>query len=85
MENDAWKNQANLIKVARIKKGFSQSELSEKLGYKNGQFVSNIERQKCGLPSKDLAKICKILDIESEKLKKAIVGDFRNKVITYFQ
>ena len=47
-----FKNIAELIKTKRLQhpKGYSQSELSHLLGYKNGQFISNVERALCNIP-----------------------------------
>ena len=35
---------AKLIKKKRAEKKLSQGQLSFKLGYKNGQFISNVEK-----------------------------------------
>lgn len=62
---------AKLIRSKRINhsKGYSQSELSNLLGYKNGQFISNVERALCNIPLKMLGKVSEILDIPAEDLK----------------
>jgi ribosome-binding protein aMBF1 (putative translation factor) len=44
MKKREFKNIGKLVKAAREVKGLSQTQLSKELGYKNGQFVSNIER-----------------------------------------
>lgn len=68
---------AKLIRTKRINhtKGYSQSELSNLLGYKNGQFISNVERALCSIPLKMLRKVSEVLDITSEELKEAILKD----------
>jgi len=68
---------AKLIRDKRMNhpKGYSQSELSQLLGYKNGQFISNVERALCNVPLKMLGRVSEILDIEHAELKKAILDD----------
>ncbi len=68
---------AKLIRDKRMNhpKGFSQSELSQLLGYKNGQFISNVERALCNVPLKMLGRVAEILDISHEELKNAILVD----------
>jgi transcriptional regulator with XRE-family HTH domain len=72
-----FENIAKLIRTKRINhtKGYSQSELSNLLGYKNGQFISNVERALCSIPLKMLRKVSEVLDISSEELKEAILKD----------
>lgn len=72
-----FKNIAHLIRTKRLQhpKGYSQSELSNLLGYKNGQFISNVERALCNIPLKMLVRVSEVLDIDPEDLKKAILKD----------
>lgn len=66
-----------LIKEKRLAhpEKYSQSELSNVLGYKNGQFISNVERALCSIPMKMLKKVSLILNIPSAELKEAILRD----------
>jgi transcriptional regulator with XRE-family HTH domain len=57
-------------------KEYSQSELSNILGYKNGQFISNVERGLCSIPLKSLPKICQVLEINKDELKKVLLEDY---------
>lgn len=68
---------AKLIKTKRMghPKGYSQSELSNLLGYKNGQFISNVERALCNIPLKMLSRVSEILDIDPEELREVILKD----------
>lgn len=72
-----FKNIANLVKTKRIQhpKGYSQTELSNLLGYKNGQFISNIERGLCSVPLKNLSEVANVLNISSNELRDAILKD----------
>lgn len=70
-------NIAKLIRTKRINhpRGYSQSELSHLLGYKNGQFISNVERALCNVPLKMLGKVSQVLDITPGDIKTAILKD----------
>ena len=76
---------AKLIRSRRLghPKGFSQSELSHLLGYKNGQFISNVERALCNIPLKMLSKVSEILDIRPSELKEAILNDHEKTLDNY--
>jgi transcriptional regulator with XRE-family HTH domain len=83
----SFENIAKLIKNKRVNhpKGYSQSELSSLLGYKNGQFISNVERALCNVPLKMLGKVSEVLDITPEDLKRAIMSDMDNTLEDYFK
>jgi transcriptional regulator with XRE-family HTH domain len=80
-----FKNIAQLIRTKRMNhpKGYSQSELSHLLGYKNGQFISNVERALCNIPLKMLKKVSEVLDIPAEDLKAAILRDQEETLNNY--
>ena len=70
-----FNNIGNLIKEARKLKGISQADLSKELGYKNGQFVSNIERGLCSIPYEKIHLLAKVLDLHTLRIKDSIVSD----------
>ncbi len=76
----SFKNIAELIKVKRLDhpKKYSQSELSNALGYRNGQFISNVERGLCSIPLKGIHKVSEVLNIEAESVKLAILKDYED-------
>lgn len=80
-----FKNIAKLIRTKRQNhpKGYSQSELSNLLGYKNGQFISNVERALCNIPLKMLSKVSEVLDITPDELKEAILLDHEQTINNY--
>jgi hypothetical protein len=82
-----FKNIAELIKTRRLQhpKAYSQSELSHLLGYKNGQFISNVERALCNIPLKMLGKVTEVLDITPEALKEAILRDHEETLNNYLR
>jgi transcriptional regulator with XRE-family HTH domain len=83
----SFENIAKLIKTKRTQhpKGYSQSELSHLLGYKNGQFISNVERALCNIPLKMLGRVAEILDIPHTDLRDAILKDHENTLNNYLQ
>tara|TARA_Y100001970_G_C14182771_1_gene830768 strand:+ start:304 stop:738 length:435 start_codon:yes stop_codon:yes gene_type:complete len=80
-----FKSIAKLIKAKRLghPRGYSQSELSHLLGYKNGQFISNVERGLCNVPLKMLRRVSEVLGIPKEELKKAILDDHEKTLDNY--
>ena len=82
----SFKNIATLIRTKRINhpKSYSQSDLSLLLGYKNGQFISNVERGLCNVPLKMMKKISEVLDISGDEIKTAILKDHEETLTNYF-
>lgn len=80
-----FNNIAKLIKTSRLQhpKQYSQSELSNMLGYKNGQFISNVERALCNIPLKMLTRVAEVLDISAHELKEAILKDQEETLNNY--
>ena len=72
-----FQNIAKLLREKRLNhpNGYSQSDLSRILGYKNGQFVSNIERALCNIPLKVIMRISKVLNIPYSEIKEAFLKD----------
>lgn len=83
----SFDNIAKLIREKRVShpKGYSQSELSQLLGYKNGQFISNVERALCNVPLKMLGRVAEILDISHDDLKSAILEDQRQTLDNFLK
>ncbi len=82
-----FKSIAKLIRTKRLQhpKSYSQSDLSSLLGYKNGQFISNVERALCNIPLKMLVRVSDVLDIDPEELKAAIIQDHEDTLSNYLQ
>jgi transcriptional regulator with XRE-family HTH domain len=83
----SFKNIATLIRTKRIghPKNYSQSDLSMLLGYKNGQFISNVERGLCNVPLKMMKRISEVLEINPDELKTAILKDHDETLTNYFK
>jgi hypothetical protein len=80
-----FKNLAILVKQKRMAhpQKYSQAELSDLLGYKNGQFISNVERSLCHLPFKILPKVCEVLNINGVEIKDAMLKDYAETIEYY--
>ena len=78
---------AKLLKKYRQShpKKYSQAELSKLLGYKNGQFISNIERGLCSIPLKNLNQVVIILGVPKQELYNAVMQDFEVTVDHYMK
>lgn len=69
----------------RGKIGISQEDLARDLGYKNGQFISNVERALCSVPGKELPKLCKRLEIPKEEIIFAVTKDLADNLEVFFK
>lgn len=78
-----FRNIGKLVKVARDKQGISQTQLSKELGYKNGQFVSNIERGICSIPFDKIPTLASLLSVEPVVVKEAILKDYSTTIDSY--
>lgn len=83
----SFKHIATLIRMKRIThpKQYSQSDLSLHLGYKNGQFISNVERGLCNVPLKMLKQISLVLNIDPKEVKEALLKDHAQTLDNYFE
>lgn len=70
-----FNNIARTVREKRLKAGMSQCDLSYKLKYKNGQFISNCERGLCSIPLKKVPLLAAILDAKIDDFKDAIIKD----------
>lgn len=66
----------NLVKDYRNKKGITQLELSEKLGYDTPQFISIIERGLAKIPLNVLGQLIVILGIPERKITKLLTDAY---------
>lgn len=78
-----FSNVATLVQTERVKLHISQTDLSIALGYKNGQFISNMERGLCSLPLSKTAKLCNALRIPGDVLREALVNDYLDHISNF--
>lgn len=64
-----------IIKEKRKEKGITQAQLAKDLGYSK-MAISLIESGKMDIPISAIAKICKALDLDEEKVIKITVKNF---------
>ena len=86
-KNRCFTHIAKLIRDKRVShpKNYSQSELSQLLGYKNGQFISNVERALCNIPLKMLTRVCEILNVSPVDLKEAMLLDHQQTLDNFLE
>lgn len=76
---ETFETLGTLLKDARIKQGFSQRDISTKLGYTSPQFISNIERGLCMPPLRQLKVMIELYNLNREEVADLIInaqGDF---------
>lgn len=73
-------NLGSLIKDYRLKLGFTQTELAEKLGYNNPQFISLVERDQSKAPLSMIGQLVVVLGIPENEIQELIVENFRDFV-----
>ena len=70
----------DIIRHHRKEKKLSQQQLGSLIGYKNGQFISNIEREVCSIPNKDIRKMADILGIDPIVIVTFKIDNFRKDI-----
>ena len=82
MAKKFFNRQAKLFKEARAKAEITQTALAKTLGIKP-QYVSQVERGVQGVPLKKWVTVCKILNLNTEKMARAITNDFGDRIRHY--
>lgn len=75
-----FEHTANLIRTAREAKGLTQLSLSQNLGLKSPQFISNIERGTCGISKGYVGGLSEILGISADLIIDALTADYRARL-----
>jgi transcriptional regulator with XRE-family HTH domain len=68
-------NMAKLCANYREAAQISQQQLAVFLGFKNGQFISNVERGICTIPLRKMKVFCGVLKIEKQMAISSIIAD----------
>jgi transcriptional regulator with XRE-family HTH domain len=71
---------AEYLKKCREKAGFSQTQVSSKLGYSSPQFISNWERGLSHPPVKSLHKLAKLYKVKSVELGEVFIKTYIREV-----
>ncbi|MCB0412381.1 MAG: helix-turn-helix transcriptional regulator, partial [Bdellovibrionales bacterium] len=65
-----------IFKKYRQLAGFSQKEMSQKLGYSNPQMLSNFERGLCNLPIEKLDHYAQLCDLSEDHVLGFLVANY---------
>src|SRR5262245_17355954 len=65
----------NYLKEKREKRGFTQRQVSDYLGYSSPQFVSNVERGLCHLPLKAIRKLIGYYELDAREVYDILMGE----------
>lgn len=65
-----------VVRDYRLRKGMTQLELSQRLGYDSMQFISLFERGLSKVPHKVIGKLVVILNIPQQKIIDHLVKEF---------
>lgn len=68
------------LAAARRKRGLTQKELSDHLGYSSAQFISNFERGIATPPLKKLPKIIKKLNLDTKEVVNFMMQERRKEL-----
>jgi len=68
------------VRVKRLESGLSQTDLAKALGFKNGQFVYNVERGLCSIPEHKIAHAADILSVSPYTLIRHMVRDYKSNL-----
>jgi transcriptional regulator with XRE-family HTH domain len=74
---------SQMIREARIKKGYTQQELGTMLGYEYGYFVGMMENSSSKIPIDLIPKISELLDLNPKKLLKEVMTSRHPSVAKY--
>lgn len=69
------------LAMKRKKKGLAQDDVGRVLGFGNGQYISNIEREECQLPVKHFKEIAKLYGVDLMLLIQMAVKDYKYSLI----
>lgn len=72
---------AKVVKEFRIKKGMTQLELSEKLGYETPQFISIMERGLAKIPLNVIGQLVVILEVPEKKITRLLIEAYKEEVL----
>lgn len=77
------KKLGKFLRNERLKAGFTQGEIADKLGYSSPQFISNIERGLSVIPLKTLAVLVSEYRIGHETMIKTLMDSQRQILKKY--
>ena len=69
------KSHGQFWKDARETSGLTQAEVALALGYKSGQFISNVESGRCRYPGHQLPKIQKLYSLKTTDVLRLVLEE----------
>lgn len=82
--SNQFRNIAKLVQLHRLANTvLSQNQLSKKLGYTSGQFISNIERGKCSIPAKNISTLAAELRVTEAEIVAVMVEDYTESLLRH--
>lgn len=76
----SFENFGKFLRTSRINASKTQDQVAKELGFKNGQFVSNMDRGICSLPVKNIETLGECLDVSANSIRMAMLRDYKNKI-----
>lgn len=80
MQQELFKTLGTLLRESRERNGFSQKEISSRLGYSSPQFISNIERGLCAPPLNKLKDLIDVYELNPDKVVRLILKEEKRKL-----
>jgi transcriptional regulator with XRE-family HTH domain len=71
-----------LLRQKREAANLSQTDICGKIGWKNGQYISNIERGLCQVPVKHINQLAVELGIGATEIVDAMILDYKEKIVS---
>ena len=74
------KNIKKVVRDARIKADLSQVKVGAILGFKNGQYLSQIERGEASFPLGKASDFCDLVGLDKKEMAVAYKEDFKKEL-----
>ena len=79
--NSTYKELGILIRDHREKKGLTQFDVAQNLGYDSAQFVSLFERGLAKVPLEILGRLIVLLSLPEKRVMNALMDAYKNEVM----
>lgn len=70
-----------IIREARLKKGWTQADLARELGYENPQFISLLERNQSKVPLRVLGQLIVLLNISEAEVVSSLMTIYQHEIM----
>jgi transcriptional regulator with XRE-family HTH domain len=76
MKDEGMSKLGKFLEEKRKSRGLTQNEVGKLLGFGNGQFISNIERDDGVLPPAHFKKIARLYNVDVYEMMSLAIDDF---------